>query len=83
MSDERGECFELTWAEHGGPKVVQPTRKGFGSVVLEQAVPRSIGGLADLQWKSDGLEWTLRVPLARLMSDERFHFGRPSSIPNR
>jgi PAS domain S-box-containing protein len=30
--------FAFRWLEHGGPPVTPPTRKGFGSVVLEEAM---------------------------------------------
>ena len=50
----------LTWRETGGPQVVAPSRRGFGSTLLEQAV---IGGSARLDFAADGVRYSLTVPL--------------------
>src|SRR6201994_309200 len=38
--------LHLDWEEHGGPPVAYPTRKGFGSRLLERTV-RGLGGKAE------------------------------------
>lgn len=52
----------LTWCESGGPAVVPPTRRGFGSTLLEQALA---GGSARLDFASDGVRYSLTAPLER------------------
>jgi len=31
----------ITWSEEGGPKVSEPTRRGFGSSLLEKGLPNA------------------------------------------
>ncbi|MBS0526012.1 MAG: PAS domain-containing protein [Proteobacteria bacterium] len=50
----------LTWRETGGPAVVMPARRGFGSTLLKQAV---IGGSAHLDFAPDGVHYSLTAPL--------------------
>ena len=52
-----GDRVELTWQERGGPPVVAPTRKGFGSVMVEQATD----GQAELTFPPEGVRCTLNV----------------------
>jgi len=54
-----GDRVELTWQERGGPPVVAPTRKGFGSVMVEQATD----GQAELTFPPEGVRCTLAVSL--------------------
>jgi len=54
--------FEMRWQECSGPPVVAPASKGFGSAMLEFIVPSALSGRAHLDWKEDGLVWTLDVP---------------------
>jgi PAS domain S-box-containing protein len=50
----------LTWAEQGGPPIEQPTRRGFGSVVLER-MAASLGGGAILEFHPEGVRWSVDV----------------------
>jgi two-component sensor histidine kinase len=52
----------LTWRETGGPPVVAPARRGFGSSLLEQAI---VGGSARLDFASDGVRYSVTAPLER------------------
>ena len=54
--------LKLTWTESGGPTVTPPTRKGFGDVVIENMVAQKLGGEVVLEFKPEGLVWTLIVP---------------------
>jgi hypothetical protein len=49
----------LTWRETGGPPVVAPSRRGFGSTLLKQTV---IGGSARLDFAPDGVRYSLTAP---------------------
>ena len=49
----------LSWQEKGGPAVVAPKRKGFGSVLIEQAT----GGQAKIEFPEEGVRCTLSLPL--------------------
>lgn len=51
---EKGRRVTLTWREKGGPPVEPPERKGFGSLLLEQALKSELGG-ATLEFRPDGV----------------------------
>jgi PAS domain S-box-containing protein len=52
----------LTWRELGGPLVVPPERKGFGSFLIERALQGG-GGNAKLDFNPNGLVCSLEVAL--------------------
>ncbi len=53
----------ITWRELGGPIVVQPTHKGFGTRLVERALA---GGASEMLYEPSGLKCSVRVPLAML-----------------
>jgi two-component sensor histidine kinase len=57
----------LRWLERGGPLVGAPGRKSFGSRLLEQAIPRQLGGFGRLSFPVSGLEYVLTIPLEKLL----------------
>ena len=62
----KGDRFSLRWSEHGGPPVVSPTRKGFGSRLIERALSGEFGGQVDVSYEPKGLVCTIGAPLTRL-----------------
>ncbi len=66
LDDGSGETLRLRWAEAGGPVIAgAPTRRGFGSRVLDATVSGQLGGRVVLGWESSGLVCEMEVPLAR------------------
>jgi len=59
-ADER---FKLHWKETGGPRVQEPSRKSFGSRLIEQALPGQLHGEARLKFEPDGLSCEVNIPL--------------------
>ncbi|WP_218127572.1 PAS domain-containing sensor histidine kinase [Belnapia rosea] len=58
--------LRLRWAEAGGPPVAgPPSRRGFGSRVLDGTVRGQLGGAVSLSWEPTGLVCDIEVPLAR------------------
>ncbi|MFC5552582.1 HWE histidine kinase domain-containing protein [Methylobacterium iners] len=53
----------LIWEEHDGPLVQEPTRKGFGSVLLQRVLGRQLGGQVEVTYAEEGV----RVRLTALM----------------
>ena len=53
--------IEIRWRELGGPPVAAPSRRGFGSRLLEQGMPA--GGAVKLQYHPAGVECHLCLPL--------------------
>ncbi|MDF7776563.1 HWE histidine kinase domain-containing protein [Sphingomonas sp. AOB5] len=59
-----GEDLVLDWHERGGPPVTQPTRKGFGSRLIERGLGGA--GAVKMDYLPTGLEATLRTPLDQI-----------------
>lgn len=51
----------LEWQERNGPPVTPPTRRGFGTALIERSL-RADGGSAIPQYGPDGVRWTLTLP---------------------
>ncbi|WP_246040579.1 sensor histidine kinase [Roseovarius arcticus] len=62
--DER--IFQFTWSESNGPPVEMPTRRGFGSRMIEQALAGYFNGTAELIYDCKGLKFKLNAPLSGL-----------------
>ncbi len=56
------ETLFVHWQERGGPPVVPPTRKGFGTVVLERTALQIPDASVSLDFGEQGVTWSLRTP---------------------
>ncbi|RYE35540.1 MAG: PAS domain S-box protein [Hyphomicrobiales bacterium] len=61
--------FRLRWCESGGPPVMPPSRKGFGSRLIERSFPAARTGTASA-YLPDGLVFTLDAPFDALGDGE-------------
>ena len=61
-----GQVFRFDWTERGGPAVIPPTRRGFGSRLIERLTATEFGGEVDLAYAPDGVAWRLCAPYAGL-----------------
>jgi two-component sensor histidine kinase/PAS domain-containing protein len=59
----RERTLQLDWEESGGPRVVPPAKKGFGSRLLEQLVSGDLGGHTTLNYDSAGVRCSITVAL--------------------
>ena len=64
------EEFSLVWAESGGPAVVAPTRKGFGSTVIERILGLRVNGQVSMEYHPSGLVCSIRCPVSLLADRE-------------
>jgi PAS domain S-box-containing protein len=55
--------FVLQWHESGGPPVVPPNDRGFGSMLIERSIAYELDGNAKLDYRPDGLVCTIIAPL--------------------
>ena len=55
--------LHLNWEESGGPPVVPPVKKGFGSRLLEELVARDLDGDVKLDYDVSGLRCSIAVAL--------------------
>ncbi len=58
-----GQVFRLAWQESGGPSVLLPTRKGFGSRLIENSLRTETDAVTALEFNPSGVRWTLQLPL--------------------
>ena len=54
--------LSLKWVESGGPRVKEPSRRGFGSVLIERVVPFDLQGTARVSYLPAGLEAEFFIP---------------------
>jgi two-component sensor histidine kinase len=62
VADENENDVLIHWRETGVPIERPPERRGFGSETLEQSLPYMLGGEANVTFRADGVEWTIRFP---------------------
>ncbi|WP_206072700.1 sensor histidine kinase [Mesorhizobium temperatum] len=55
-----GNRLLLRWQEKDGPPVTRPSRKGFGSRVIERGLPHELEGTVHLDYRADGLICTVK-----------------------
>ncbi|WP_422010647.1 HWE histidine kinase domain-containing protein [Reyranella sp.] len=56
--------LHITWTEQGGPPVKAPTRRGFGSTVIERSIPYDLKGEATIDYEVSGVRARFVVPAA-------------------
>ncbi len=64
--DDTGTSLIFRWVESGGPVVLPPKSRSLGSKLVEEVLPRQLGGRASLNFHPAGLEYELAVPVAHL-----------------
>lgn len=65
--DEDGSLL-LDWTESGGPAVVAPTRRGFGSTVIERSIPYDLEGHAEINYRLAGIQAHFCIPSRHIVS---------------
>ncbi|MBX7514386.1 GAF domain-containing protein [Qipengyuania sp. GH38] len=52
----------IEWTESQGPPVRPPSRRGFGSTIIERSIPHELSGEAKVDFKLSGVEAHFRIP---------------------
>ncbi len=60
--------FSMSWTESGGPRVVEPVRKGFGQVIIGRMAEASVLGTAEIRFHEEGLSWTLNAAAENVLT---------------
>ena len=71
QADEGGPALWLTWHESGGPVVRPPPARGFGSMLIEQALASDFGGEIEIAFPPEGITCTMRLPLSERLTSSR------------
>ena len=84
QSDVTGQAqFEMSWIESGGPPVAKPTRRGFGSTVIDDMLRMSIGCDAEIDFAPTGFVWRIGCPVAGLIESDVGPLPRPNgTVPS-
>jgi two-component sensor histidine kinase len=68
VADQTRPRVELRWREIDGPAVVPPSRKGFGSRLIERNMRHDLAGEVELDYAENGFTATFSFPLDREQS---------------
>ncbi len=60
------EGVEILWSEKGGPTVGVPSKRGFGSMVIQNNLARTLDSDVNLIFAKDGVSCRIRVPEGHL-----------------
>ena len=70
QTDDGGRpLLKIEWIEQGGPAVIEPERRGFGSKLIEGSIAAEHGGSARLAFEPTGLRCEIVIPLESAMAD--------------
>lgn len=61
--------FTLAWRESGGPSVAEPSRRGFGSHLIEQSLRGYLRGQVRARYAVSGLEFDIEAPLSAVVAE--------------
>jgi two-component system CheB/CheR fusion protein len=61
--DEGDATLIFSWRERDGPIVSEPTRRGFGTELLQRQLRYELNGNATMDFKRDGLQVVLEIPV--------------------
>jgi PAS domain S-box-containing protein len=73
VNEQRKRLF-IRWQEIGGPAVMAPSRRGFGTVVLERMTLQILEASVSLKFPPSGLVWYLEAPLKSLIAGLEYRF---------
>jgi PAS domain S-box-containing protein len=62
--DEGNQRLHMEWRERGGPPVLPPARRGFGSRLIERGLSAEMGGDVQMEFRPEGLVCTIDAPLS-------------------
>lgn len=72
--------LQISWRESGGPPVVPPTRRGFGSTIIEKSIPFELSGTVDARYAMTGFEADVMIP-AEFVTVRTTNGSKPVAIP--
>jgi PAS domain S-box-containing protein len=61
--------FTISWTERGGPRVLTPAHRGYGSTVIKSMAELSFDAEVQLDYPPSGLSWRLTSPTQSILDD--------------
>lgn len=77
LSRDDDGALEIDWREVDGPPVVPPTRRGFGSTIIERTIPHELSGSASVIFPESGLHAMFLLPSDHVAT---FETPMPSAV---
>lgn len=65
LTNDGSRRLSILWRESGGPPVLVPTRKGFGSKLFEQMLAQDLNGEVVIDFRPEGVVCTIDAPLEK------------------
>jgi PAS domain S-box-containing protein len=63
----QNDSADLLWVESGGPAIGDPPSfEGFGTQLSQRSITGQLGGVLEREWRSEGLQVHMTLPLDRL-----------------
>ena len=66
-----GRTLAILWAEAGGPPVRPPSRRGFGTTLIERALSSDLDAEVSREFLASGLRCAIRIPLTEEVGHAR------------
>jgi PAS domain S-box-containing protein len=64
----------IEWQELGGPPVREPTQPGYGTSIIRELIPFELGGTANLDFATNGLQCRMEIPADWVRNAGQEHF---------
>jgi light-regulated signal transduction histidine kinase (bacteriophytochrome)/ActR/RegA family two-component response regulator len=81
-----GDRLVIEWKEMGGPPVAPPSRRGFGTTIIERSIPFDLNGEAEIHYDLLGVRARFVIPPSYLhtaparMPDEKAESAAASAV---
>lgn len=62
-----GEQLILSWVERNGPPVTPPSKRGFGSTLIERALAHDMSAEAKIEFLPEGVRATVHAPIRTIL----------------
>ena len=70
----------INWQEREGPRVTAPSKRGFGTTLIQQSI-QSHGGEAIMNYGPNGVTCDIKVPFSPDLSTKIINYGIPARDP--
>ncbi len=65
---EANPSLSMMWSERGGPPVIPPARRGFGTRLIERSLAQDLGGTAQITFAAAGVTCVIDASLAEVVA---------------